>query len=341
MLTQQLKLQIDKLWNLFFANWLADPLTAIEQINYLIFMKRLDEIDKQNIMKATRIKSFNYNSVFEWNFEFAYKKYDKQNFRWSHWIQLPAEEMFSFVRDVVFSFIKWLEIWDWFADSLKDSIFMIPNAWLLVSATNIIENLHITQQNDDTVWDIYEYLLNEISSAWKGWAFRTPRHIIQMIVELLNPTKFDKICDPACGSWWFLINAYKYILKTNTTKNWTFEDENGIHYSADKLDSKEWDKIKSKSFFWFDFSTKMVRIAIMNSILHWISWPQITYKDTLWKDFSHDVEYDIILANPPFKGSILKSNINKNFTIDTTKTELLFLELMYHKLVIWWKVFKK
>lgn len=334
MLNAELKSQIDGLRNMFFANGLADPLTAIEQINYLIFMKRLDDIDKQSSLKAERLSSFSYTSVFDGTFEQNGKKYKWEELRRSHWSQMPAEEMFVFVKDVVFPFIKNLPHADLFADSLKDSIFMIPSAGLLVSAVSIIEHLEITHQNDDTVWDIYEYLLNEISSAGKWWAFRTPRHIIEMIVDIIDPTKHDKICDPACGTAWFIINAYKHIIQANTSKDTIFTDETGTHYPADLLDAKDRNKLKTTAFSGFDFSTKMVRIALMNSILHGINSPNITYKDTLGKEYSHEPEYDVILANPPFKGSVIKSNINQNFLVDTTKTELLFVELMYQKLVV-------
>lgn len=224
MLTQELKSKIDKLWNTFWGNGIADPLTAIEQINYLIFMKRIDDIDKQNVVKAARIKSFEYSSVFEGDYEISGKTYAKQDFRWSHWIELPADEMFYFVKDVVFPFIKNLDE-SLYADSLSDAVFMIPNASLLVTAVSIIEDLKITEQNEDTNGDIYEYLLNEIAQAGKGGAFRTPRHIIEMMVQIVNPTKNDKICDPACGTGGFLINAYKHIIKENTSKNGKFEDD--------------------------------------------------------------------------------------------------------------------
>lgn len=334
MLNSELKLQIDGLRNMYFANGLADPTTAIEQINYFIFMKRLDDIDKQSKLKAARLTNFHHESVFEGTMELGGKSYDKETFRRSYRSQMPAEEMFLFVKDAVFPFIKNLPHADLFADSLKDSIFMIPNASLLVSTVTIIEKLEITQQNDDTVGDIYEYLLNEIAGAGKGWAFRTPRHIIQMMVDLVDPTKHDKICDPACGTGGFLINAYKHIIQHNTSQDAIFEDEFGVHYPADLLQESDWNKLKSTAFSWYDFSTKMVRIALMNSILHGISSPNITYKDTLGKEYSHEPEFDVILANPPFKWSVIKSNINQNFTIDTSKTELLFVELMIKKLVI-------
>lgn len=336
MLTQDLKSKIDKLWNTFWWNGISDPLTAIEQINYLIFMKRMDDIDKQSLIKASRISSYDYTSTFEWDFELNWKTYDKQTFRWSHWIQMWADEMFVFVKDVVFPFIKNMDE-SLYADSLSDAVFMIPNPSLLVTAVSIIEDLKITEQNEDTSWDIYEYLLNEISAAGKWWAFRTPRHIIEMMIEIINPTKNDKICDPACWTAWFLINTYKHIIKNNTSESWSFTDEFGTHYTADKFSNEDWERVKKNTLFWYDFSTKMVRVGMMNSILHGITTPNITYTDTLWKNFDHSEEFDIILANPPFKWSILKNNIHPDFQVLTTKTELLFLELIHDKLFVWWK----
>lgn len=337
MLNQDLKSKIDKIWNQFFAGWIANPLSAIEQINYLIFMKRIDDIDKQHVIKTQRVSSYSYKSIFEGEYEVMWKKYDKQTLRWSHWIQMPADEMYNFVKNVVFDFIKNQDNNSDFTDSLSDAIFEIPNAWLLVSAVTIIEDLRITEQNEDTAWDIYEYLLNEIASAWKGWAFRTPRHIIEMMVEIVNPTKNDKICDPACWTAWFLINTYKYILKTNTSKDWMFEDEFGTHYTADLFSQEDWKRIKENTLFWYDFSTKMVRVWLMNAILHGITTPHITYQDTLGKNYVHNEQFDVILANPPFKWSILRWNIHPDFKVDTTKTELLFLELMLEKLYVWWR----
>ncbi len=250
---------------------------------------------------------------------------------------MPAEEMFTHVRDIVFPFIKTLHTEEWFAGSLKDASFLIPNASMFVTAVTIIENLHITQQNEDTAGDIYEYLLNEIASAGKNGQFRTPRHIIQMIVELINPSKHDKIADLASGTAWFLINAYKHIIKENTSKDAIFEDEFGTHYPADLLDGDDRKRLKSGNLTGYDFDSTMVRIALMNCIMHGISTPHIAYQDTLGKQFSHAPEFDVILMNPPFKGSIDKGNVNPDFTLGTTKTELLFVELMYKKLVVWWR----
>lgn len=336
MLSLDLRSKIDKLWNTFFANGIADPLTAIEQINYLIFMKRLDELDRQNVMKAQRVASFSYTSVFTG----LYKKderdegIDKSLLRWSHWRELPSEEMFSFVQGTVFPFLKSLDGSNGYVDSLGDAVFMIPNAGLLTTSVSIIEDLQITERNEDTAGDIYEYLLNEIASAGKGGAFRTPRHVIQMMVDIVNPTKNDKICDPACGTGGFLINAYKHVIRENTSKDGVFEDETGMHYTADLFSNEDWNRVKSNMLFGYDFSTKMTRVGMMNAILHGITTPHITYQDTLGKHYPHSEEFDVILANPPFKGSILKSNIHPDFKVETTKTELLFLELICDKLFI-------
>ena len=330
-----LKSNIDKLWDTFWSGGISNPLTAIEQISYLIFMKRLDEIDKQNVLKSKRLDNFDYNSIFQWTFQHNWENYDKEKLRWSHWSQLPAEEMFPFVRDVVFPFVKELENWNGFAWSLKDASFLIPKASMLSNSVNIIEELHITEQNEDTAWDIYEYLLSEIATAGKNWQFRTPRHIIDAMVEIINPTKNDKILDPACGTAWFLISAYKHILKENTSSTWVIEDEDWKHYLADLLENADWQRIKQKNLHGYDFDSTMVRIANMNSIMHWISNPNINYHDTMGKDFSHEEEFDVVLANPPFTGSIDKSDIHDDFTLGTTKTELLFLELIYQKLTVW------
>lgn len=211
-------------------------------------MKRMDDIDKQSMIKASRISSYNYTSVFMWAYEYNKEEYDKQSFRWSHWIQMQPDEMFIFVKDVVFPFIKNMDE-SLYADSLSDAVFMIPNPSLLVTAVSIIEDLKITEQNEDTAWDIYEYLLNEISAAGKWWAFRTPRHIIEMMIEIINPTKNDKICDPACWTAGFLINTYKHIIKNNTSDSWKFTDEFGTHYTADRFTNEDWERVKKNRIY--------------------------------------------------------------------------------------------
>ena len=311
-------------------------MTAVEQISYLIFMYRIDVLDSQRVAKANRLGK-EYTSLFDGAYIDGDKSYDKQKLRRSHWTQMSADEMFPYVRDVVFPFIKELDTWDGFAWSLKDASFLIPKASMLVTATTTINDLQITAQNDDTAWDIYEYLLSEISSAGKNGQFRTPRHIIQMIVDLVNPTKHDKVCDPACWTAWFLINAYKHIIKENTSKDGIIKDGDEVQYSWDMLTPEDWNRVKNEWLIWYDIDATMVRIALMNSILHGVDSPNIVYGDTLGKQYWLTTEYDIVLANPPFKWSIDAWDMNEDFDLTTKKTELLFMELILKKLNIWWK----
>lgn len=317
----------------FLVGWYFKPTNCYWSniLSYFYEKNRRDRQAKQ--IKTKRLSSFQYNSIFEWDFTVHWKTYNKDHLRWTHWSQLPSDEMFEFVKDVVFPFIKTLDQGDAFTETLKDASFLIPKASLLSTAVESIEKLHITEQNEDTAWDIYEHLLSEISSSGKNWQFRTPRHIIQLIIDLVDPSKHDKIFDPACGSAWFLINSYKHILKKNTSKDGIIADEHWKHYSADLLDAQDWDRIKKENLNWFDFDSTMVRISIMNSIMHWISNPNIAYQDTLWKYYSNKEEFDIILANPPFKWSIDENDISAEFSVKTKKTELLFLELIYQKLL--------
>lgn len=328
MLAQELKSQVDKLWNLFWSGGIANPLTAIEQISYLIFMKRLDEEDLKRKSDAEWTKK-KYESIFS-----------NEKLRWSQWKHLEAEEMLKHVRDKVFPFIKKLngESGNSFAHQMKDAVFIIPKASLLVEAVEIIDNLKITEQNQDTQGDIYEYLLSELASSGKNGQFRTPRHIIKMMCALVNPKLGQTICDPACGTGGFLIGAYQHILRTNTSPNHIKIEEDGTEHGlvGDRInDKKHWAFLKSKTFFGYDFDSTMLRIGTMNMVLHGIEHPNIEYMDTLSKRFAEENKYDVILANPPFKGSIDKGDVHEALTraVKSTKTELLFVLQMERMLV--------
>ena len=328
MLAQELKSQVDKLWNLFWSGGIANPLTAIEQISYLIFMKRLDEEDLKRKSDAEWTKK-KYDSIFT-----------NEKLRWSQWKHLEAEEMLKHVRDKVFPFIKKLngESGNSFAHQMKDAVFIIPKASLLVEAVEIIDNLKITEQNQDTQGDIYEYLLSELATSGKNGQFRTPRHIIKMMCALVNPKLGETICDPACGTGGFLIGAYQHILRTNTSPNHIKTEEDGTEHGlvGDRInDKKHWAFLKSKTFFGFDFDSTMLRIGTMNMVLHGIEHPNIEYMDTLSKRYQEENKYDVILANPPFKGSIDKGDVHEALTraVKSTKTELLFVLQMERMLV--------
>lgn len=326
----EIKSKIDKLWDMFYSGGMSNPLSAIEQISYLIFMRRLEDMDNQHKKSAER-RGQNYTSIFK----------DKETCRWSHWMYFDAETMLKHVRDNVFGFIKELKgEGNFYSQSMKDAVFLIPKPSLVQEAVKIIDEINLSLKNIDLQGDIYEYLLSEISQSGKNGQFRTPRHIIRMIVELVDPKIGNKICDPACGTAGFLIGAYNHILKENTDSENIEYDEDGTPHNliGDKIvDKKLWNFLWQKSFYGYDFDTTMVRIALMNMVLHGIANPNIRYADTLSKGFKERNLYDIILANPPFKGSVDKSDIAEDLTVTggskTPKTELLFLNLFVNMLI--------
>jgi type I restriction enzyme M protein len=331
-----LKSKIDSLWDKFWSGGISNPLTAIEQMSYLIFLKRLEDKDNERKKNADR-RSIKFDSVFSKAAGDLSKK-EVEKCRWSYWSQLSGEEMLPFVRDVVFKFLRSLgSETSSFTQYMQDAVFIIPRATLLQEAVKIIDEMHISEQNSDVQGDLYEYLLQNLTTAGKNGQFRTPRHIIRMIVKLVDPKIGERICDPAAGTAGFLTNAYEHILEENTSKEILEYDEEGQphHIIGDKItDKRLMEFLKSKAITGYDFDTTMTRIGAMNLMLHGIDDPNFRYNDTLTKSFTESGMYDVILANPPFKGSIDKSDINERFKVKTTKTELLFLELMHDMLVI-------
>lgn len=345
MLTPEIKSKINQLWDRFWSGGIANPLTAIEQISYLLFMKRLDEMDTDKKKKAA-FAGEKYESLFSgvYKSKRISKRLDvtvkKESFRWSHFKEMEPANMLSHVSENVFPFVKMLNEEQYpFSKSMKDAVFMIPKPSLLDEAIKIIDSIYddIEKQRQggqlfhDTLGDVYEYLLNEISISGKNGQFRTPRHIIRMMAEIIDPDITDKICDPTCGSGGFLVGAYQYILaKYSTDKNLLPEDENGFRNGiGDKIKEKRlWEKLRTKTFYGFDFDTTMVRFGLMNLMLHDITQPHIEYMDTLSKrydEYEAPGQYTVMLANPPFKGSI-DSGDKGAVRIDSNKTELLFID---------------
>ena len=235
----------------------------------------------------------------------------------------------------VFPFLKSLGEKDsMYASYMKDAVFSIPTPSLLIEAVRIINEMHIKEQNRDTQGDIYEYLLNELTTAGKNGQFRTPRHIIKMMVALANPEFGDKICDPACGTAGFLVNAYEHILKGNTSRELVKKDEHGNEYNfkGDKLNPIQWKSLRENTLYGFDIDSTMVRISLMNLMMHGITRPNIVQVNSLSSRFNEENYYDVALANPPFTGSIDESEINENLRVTSKKTELLFLSLIYRLL---------
>lgn len=348
MLTANLKSHINRLWDKFWGGGIANPLTAIEQITYLLFMKRLDEMDS-NLVKDAKKNSILYTSIFEGKYQpnsTTTKKAlrEKKELRWSHFREMKPEAMLQHVQYNVFPFIKGLNgDSSPFVKSMQNAVFIIPKPSLIKDAVIIIDELYKEietglagkQTFQDTQGDVYEYLLSEIATAGKMGQFRTPRHIIKLICDLLEPRIEHTIADPACGTGGFLLGAYQYILAQNTSKNNLHLDEDGFSRGtlADKLKNSELrTKLETETFYGFDIDPSMVRIGLMNLMMHGIKIPHLENKDTLSKGFNEDDSYDIILANPPFTGSIDKGDINESLKLGTTKTELLFIERIYRML---------
>ena len=339
--------KIDALWDKFWSGGIANPLTAMEQISYLIFMRRLDETDRKRVGDAEFLDQ-EYESIFEGTYKNrAGDEHSRDQLRWSKFRHLPAEEMLEHVRDYSFPFIKQLGGDEAvFSQYMKDAVFLIPKASLLVEAVGILDELYAEIERErseggqtfhDTQGDLYEHLLSEISSAGKNGQFRTPRHIIQMICALVNPQLGDEVCDPACGTGGFLLGAFQHILTQHTTPERWHVDENGLErgLAGDLLtDERQWEALRQRTFYGYDFDTTMVRIGLMNLLLHGIDRPNLGYKDTLSKRYSEAERYDVVLANPPFKGSIDKGDINEDLKLKTTKTELLFVERIINLLRI-------
>ncbi len=340
MLSSTIKTEISNLWDKLWSGGIANPLTAIEQISYLLFMKRIDELDLKRKSDADFLGQ-KYTSIFDGVDEDGEENEKK---RWGYFKQLEGGEMLKHVQIKVFPYIKNLKNGNLvFSEHMKDAAFIIPKPSLLVEAVNIIDNIYNEiereqregQSFQDTQGDVYEYLLSEIASAGKNGQFRTPRHIIQMICALVDPKLGEEVCDPACGTGGFLLGAYQHILTQHTSENHLEKDDNGIIRGllGDKLtDERQWKALKEKTFYGYDFDTTMVRIGLMNLMLHGIDHPNIDYKDTLSKKYDENNRYDVVMANPPFKGSIDKSDINEDLSINTTKTELLFVNRIINML---------
>lgn len=340
-----LKGKINQLWNKFWSGGISNPLTVIEQITYLLFMKRLDDLDLKRISDA-EFTGEEYTSKFDGEFTLpgTDQKVDKQDLRWSHFKRMPAEEMLAHVQMKVFPFLKMLNGDESpFTHHMKNAVFVIPKPALLVEAMSAIEEIFEEIEKDaneggqafqDIQGDVYEMLLSEIASAGKNGQFRTPRHIIKLIAELVEPQIGQRITDPACGTGGFLLGAYQYMVtQLDKNKKDLQPDEDGfIRNSVSGLLTKEVSDMLNESLYGYDIDVTMVRLALMNLMMHGVETPHIDYKDTLSKGFKENNNYNIIMANPPFTGSIDKGDINESLQLNTTKTELLFVENIYNLL---------
>jgi type I restriction enzyme M protein len=343
MITGPLRSRIDKLWEEFWTGGITNPLTVIEQISFLMFSRLLDMRESTEEKKWNRTKkSEPFPGVF-----FTPKQ---QHLRWSQFRHLGGDAMLKIVRDEVFPHFRTLgtnghkvkdDPKNTFAEYMKDAQLMIQKASLLQSAVNMIEELPLAQ--GDTKGDLYEYLLSKLTTAGINGQFRTPRHIISLMVDLLEPEPTWVIGDPACGTAGFLVGVMEHLRKKYTSKEGRLvEKSNGeeiITYTGDLLEPYR-KHIQTGMFHGFDFDVTMLRIAAMNLMLHGVDTPDIHYQDTLSNNFPERFPrfasdcFDLVLANPPFKGSLDEQDVHSSLTgkVKTKKTELLFLILMLRML---------
>jgi type I restriction enzyme M protein len=315
-----LRSKVDSLWNKLWTGGLSNPLDAIEQLSYLLFMKRLD--DAENVREQnTRRRGIEYRSLFT-----------DEKLRWSYWTNLKADAALKHVKEQVFPVLKTIGgAGSSFELQMENAEFKINKPSLLIEACNAIDEMHISQQNQDVQGDLYEYLLSKLNTAGRNGQFRTPRHIIRMMVQMVAPRATERVCDPAAGTCGFLVNTYQYILETNTSPDILTYDEDGMPHNliGDQLDENEREFLQTKAITGYDNDSgmTMLRIGSMNLMLHGLGHPRFYYSDTLSRDFKEKRQYDVVLANPPFKGAVDTSSVGDDLPARYKKTELLFLHL--------------
>lgn len=318
MITGELKNKIDGIWDTIWTGGITSPITTLEQITYLMFMKLLDDNQIKKEANANALGITLKNKVFgdgicviseEPHIEIEYKK-----LRWSVFHNFEPNEMFKTVQQYVFPFIKNLNGGKdtAFSRYMKDTVFLIPTARVLAKVVDGIDAMDMN--NKDIMGDVYEYLLGKIAAAGDNGQFRTPRHIIRMMVQLMKPTLQDTILDPAMGSAGFIAESANYI-QENYSKE-LLKKENAEHY-------------RKTMFSGFDTDQTMLRIGAMNMMLHGVEEPNIEYQDSLSADNDVRDAYSLIMANPPFTGNVFQEDISKDILAlcKTKKTELLFLAL--------------
>jgi type I restriction enzyme M protein len=312
MLTGQLRSQIDRIWDAFWSGGISNPLEVIEQITYLLFLRRLDDLETLEENKAARLGEPITLRFYPDGQDTLGRRYEQ--LRWSRFKNEAPAEMFEVVRDSVFPFLRTLGADDsTYAHHMKDARFTIPTPALLAKVVDLLDDVPMAER--DTKGDLYEYMLGKIATAGQNGQFRTPRHIIALMVGMTAPQPTDTICDPACGTAGFLVAAGEYLRR---------QYPNLLH------DAKLRKHFHEGMFHGFDFDNTMLRIGSMNMLLHGVENPDIRYRDSLAQDHAADAEaYTLVLANPPFAGSLDYEGTAKDLLaiVKTKKTELLFLAL--------------
>ncbi|GAD61332.1 type I restriction-modification system subunit M [Aquipseudomonas alcaligenes] len=333
MLTGKIRNDIDKLWEKFWTGGITNPLTVIEQISYLMFARMLDMQEDVAERKASRTGK-DFARLFP-------NTPEGQLLRWKNFRNMSGKELHSHLKQKVYPFFAQLgsaggeggerEGLGHISEYMQDADLEIKNESVLTSAVEMVNDLPLTQS--DVKGDIYEYLLSKLTTAGINGQFRTPRHIIDAMIELIAPQPNEVICDPSCGTAGFLARTMEYLNRVHSSEAGTFTDEDGnLHYSGDLLEPYR-QHINSQMFWGFDFDTTMLRVSSMNMMLHGVNGANIRYQDSLSKSIKEHYPrqeqdfFDVVLANPPFKGSLDETNTNPDVLglVKTKKTELLFV----------------
>ena len=312
MITGEIKNKIDSIWDDFFSAGMSEYLTVIEQFSYLMFIHSLDEVENET-EQYEKMSGEKKEHIFPG---------DKQKYRWHIFKTFEENELFNLMNKEIFPFIKKINANEEsaFARYMKDAAFSIPSPQTLKAVITKLDELFENPevQTRDMLGDIYEYVLSKINSSGQVGMFRTPKQIRDMMVQLIRPQPMDKICDPACGTAGFLISSAEFIRDTY----------------GNKMGDKEWEHYSKGLLTGFDTGSTMLKISAMNLLLHSIHEPHIAYQDSVSKNNEIEGQFDVILANPPFTGSVNKSTIAESLTnvCSTTKTELLFVALFIRML---------
>ena len=324
MITGELKNKIDGLWDVFAAGGLTNPLEVIEQITYLMFIHDLDESDNKRA-KESAMLGLPFESIFSDQVNIGDRVIDGKQLKWSVFHDFPAGRMYSVMQEWIFPFIKGLhgDKNSAYSKYMDDAIFKLPTPLILSKVVDLLDDIYKLigeAQNTDIRGDVYEYMLSKLQQSGRNGQFRTPRHIIEMMVKLVDPKADEIICDPACGTSGFLVASAEYLKENRRTE---------IYFDKSKRDH-----FMNSMFTGYDMDRTMLRIGAMNMMTHGIDNPYIEYRDSLSEQNQDHDKYTLILANPPFKGSLDADSVSPDLlkVCKTKKTELLFLALFLRML---------
>ena len=325
-MTGELKNKIDGLWEIFWTGGITNPLEVVEQMTYLMFIRDIDSADNIRAKEAAML-GLPFKSIFDGEVEIDGRKVEGEQLKWSVFHDFPAQRMYSIIQEWVFPFIRNMhgDKNSVYSKYMKDANFKINTPLMLSKIVDAMDEIYAMMdkvQSTDVRGDVYEYLLSKIAQSGVNGQFRTPRHIIRMMVEMMDPQPNETICDPACGTSGFLVMSGEY-LKENYKKEVLLDKKNRDHFMNDM-------------FYGFDTDGTMLRIGAMNMMTHGIENPCIEYRDILSDQNPDRDKYSLIRANPPFKGSLDAEIVSTDLlkVCKTKKTELLFLALFIRMLKI-------